>query len=100
MSTPKRKDTVRLTPEDFGMLATFALRYSMGRQTYAPDFVINVVRSHLDELTYKDLYVMLQDCEAQKRSDNYGSVSIDKPSWLKWHKEVQLAIKRLEGNNA
>ena len=80
--------------EDFGTLAICAIRYCFGRMTYMPDLVRDIVRPHLKELTDKDLGVMLEDCEFQKRMNMYGDPVIDKPGWLQWKVELEKEKKR------
>ena len=72
----------------FGVLAVCAIRYCQGRQTYMPDFVRSAIRPHLQELTDKDIGVMIHDCEYQRICDLYGDKRIDKPGWLEWEQEL------------
>lgn len=79
---------VKLKKPDFGTLAICAVRYCMGRQTYMPELVRDIIRPHLQEMTDRDIAVMLSDCDFQRSCDAYGDVSIDKPGWLKWEREL------------
>lgn len=86
-----------ITQEDFGTLCICAIRYCHGRQTYMPELVREIITPHLKELSDKDLQVMINDCDYQKRFNLYGDERIDKPGWVKW-KEILLAEKqRREG---
>lgn len=86
-----------ITQEDFGTLCICAIRYCQGRQTYAPDLVRSIIIPHLHNLSDKDLGVMINDCDYQKRFRLYGGERIDMPGWLRW-KELLLAEKqRREG---
>lgn len=88
---------IRISENNFGILAICAIRYCQGRQTYMPDLVRSVVKNHLDEVEDNDLAVMIADCEFQEWANLYGDEKIDKPGWLKW-KETLLAEKvRREG---
>lgn len=69
-----------------------------GRQTYMPDLVRDIIRPHLKELSDKDLGVMIQDCEFQKRMDLYGDPGIDKPGWIQWKEELLKEKQRREQN--
>lgn len=88
---------ITLSEEDFGTLAICAIRYCHGRQTYMPDMVRGIVREHLAEVEDRDLTVMIDDCEFQKRANLYGDDKIDKPGWLKWREE--LLAERERRNN-
>lgn len=83
-----------ISKEDFGTLAICSIRYCHGRMTYIPDMVRDIVRPHLQELSDKDLTVMLEDCKFQKRANLYGDPRIDKPAWLKWEEELKQEKKR------
>lgn len=78
----------RLKEDDFGTLAICAIRYCHGRQTYMPGLVRGIIRSHLKELSDKDLNIMIEDCGFQERMHLYGDERIDKPGWIKWREEL------------
>ena len=82
--------------EDFGTLCICAIRYCHNRQTYMPSLVRAIIRPHLKELSDKDLSVMIEDCEYQRRFELYGDPNIDKPEWLKW--EQALLAERDQRN--
>lgn len=76
-------EITKINCEDFGCLAVCAIRYCQGRQTYMPDLVRGIVKGHINEVTDKDLQVMINDCESQARWGDYGS-EYDKQEWLEW----------------
>lgn len=84
----------RLEPEDFGTLCICALRYCHGRQTYMPGLVRQIIRPHLTELSYRDLSVMIDDCDFQRRFNLYGDPMIDKPGWIEWEQELMRERER------
>ena len=90
---------IKLNKAGFGTLAICAIRYCQGRQTYMPDMVREIVRGHLAEVDDRDLDVMIDDCEFQKRMNLYGDEKIDKPDWLKWREEL-LAERERRSNGA
>ena len=77
-----------ISKESFATLAICALRYSMGRQTYMPDMVRGIVKPQLPNVSDKDLNTMIEDCEFQRKIDNYGDPVIDKPGWVKWEQTL------------
>lgn len=79
---------------DFGTLCICALRYCMGRQTYMPSLVRDIIRPLIPKLSNKDIVIMLQDCEFQKKYDMYGDPSIDKPGWEEWQEELLIEQAR------
>ena len=83
---------ISTSQENFGTLAICAIRYCHGRQTYMPSLVQGIVRTHIEQVSDKDLAVMIEDCNFQERMNLYGDNNIDKPGWLTW-KEMLLAEK-------
>ena len=89
-------NSIKMSIKDFGILAICAIRYCQGRETYMPALVRGIVRPHLQELSDKDLAVMLDDCEFQRRMKLYGDDHIDRPGWLEWERELQAEKERRE----
>ena len=85
---------IKLSQEDFGTLAICAIRYCHGRQTYMPDFVRRIITPHLQEISDKDLSVMIDDCVFQRNMKLYGDERIDKPGWLKWQETLKEEERR------
>ena len=85
---------VKIDEDGFGTLAVCALRYTFGRQTYMPDLVRGIIRTHLTEITNEDLAVMIEDCHYQERMNLYGDERIDKPGWIKWEEELRAELYR------
>ena len=90
---------IKLNPEDFATLAICAIRYCHGRQTYMPGLVQGIIRPHLTELSDMDLSVMLQDCESMTLFD-YGSPTIDRPNWERWHEDLKKEKERRENGKS
>lgn len=87
-------DDIKITSDAFGTLAICAIRYCHGRQTYMPYLVRGIIKAHLAEISDKDLAVMIEDCNFQRRCDLYGDEKIDKPDWLKWEQELLAERER------
>lgn len=85
--------SVELSEEQFGILSICALRYCHGRRTYMPSLVQKIVGTHLSELSDKDIEVMVNDCQFQRRFDLYGD-DCDKVDWLKWEEKVIAESRR------
>lgn len=90
---------IKINDEPFGVLAVCALRYCHGRETYMPDLVRKAIRPHLKELSDKDIGVMINDCDYQRRYDLYGDKMIDKPGWLEWERELIAERERRLNND-
>ena len=87
-----------LKQEDFGTLCICAIRYCQGRQSYMPSLVRDIIRPHLKELDDRDLSVMIQDCDFQRRFNLYGSDTIDKPGWIEWEQTLKDEQERRKNN--
>ena len=87
---------IKLSEDKFGALAICALRYCQGRQTYMVGTVIEIVTAFLEKVTDKDLRVMIEDSQSQRRYDRYGDPVIDKPYWLRFEQALLNERKRRE----
>ena len=85
--------SIELSEEQFGILSICALRYCHGRRTYMPSLVQRIVGTHLSELSDRDIKVMMDDCQFQRRFNLYGD-DCDKVDWLKWEERVIAESKR------
>lgn len=72
---------INATSDSFAFICICAIRYCMGRMTYAPGIVIPVVLGNLDKFSDKNLGVLIRDAEEQKQRGNYGDPKVDKPLW-------------------
>ena len=84
----KRDQTdIILTQENIGILVTCATRYAIGRQSYKPYLVTNIVRPLLDKLDDKTLGCLIRDIEG---APSLGDVVIDAPMWWNLLDEAKL----------
>ena len=89
-------DEIKLSAEDFAVLAQCAIRYCQGIQTYMPDMVRGIVRPHLKELADLDIARLLIDAEDQVR---FGDERIGKLGWIKWHEDLKNEQNRRSNHN-
>lgn len=82
---------IKIDPSEFGFLAISAVRYGLGRRTYAPSLICDYIKPHIRNLTDRDLYVMLQDVEG---CGDYGDSTIDKPVWMKFKQDLYDEYKK------
>lgn len=85
---------ISVNEHKFGILAICAIRYCQDRQTYMPDLVRGIVASLLPKLEDRDIDIMLDDCDFQRRMNLYGDGRIDKPGWLKWEEVLKAEKNR------
>ena len=89
---------IEIGQQDFGTLCICALRYCHGRRTYMPSLVQEIVGKHMSELSDRDIQVMLEDCDFQRRMELYGD-ECDRIDWLKWEQKVRDEQKEREKND-
>ena len=83
-----------LKQNELGTLCICAIRYCHGRMSYMPSMVMEIVGKHLEDISDKDLKIMVEDCDFQKKMDLYGDPVIDKPDWLRWKETLEKEKKR------
>lgn len=77
--------------KDFGFVCICAVRYCLGRRTYAPAAVMGFIKPLLSTLDDKTLYVMARDIA---EADNLGDTEIDVPMWAEFLAEIEKERKR------
>ena len=94
-TTTGNKDGIKFVPvnDDFGIILTCAVRYSLGRQTYMPELVINFINPLLSQLSDKTLYCMSKDIS---EANSYGDEYIDKPKWNWFLNNIKAEIEKRE----
>lgn len=88
-----------LSNDDFSILAICAIRYCHGRQTYMPGLVRDIIKPHLQDISDKDLNVMINDCDFQEWMNLFGDGRIDKPGWIQWRQVLIEERERREKND-
>lgn len=89
----REDDGIRIEPYDdqFGLVLNCAVRYAIGRSTYVPASVQNVITPMLRKLNDRTLYTFCQDIKDAK---GLGDGSIDAPGWMQFLSEVQAERER------
>ena len=83
-----------LKQNELGTLCICAIRYCHGRMSYMPSLVMEIVGKHLEDISDKDLKIMVEDCDFQEKMNLYGDPVIDKPDWLRWKETLEKEKKR------
>lgn len=91
------KNYVNVHLENFGLLAICAIRYCQGRQTYMPSMVQDIIKTHIKDITNRDLATLIEDCKFQERMNLYGDEHIDKPKWLEFR--LMLINEKMRRSN-
>ena len=70
-----------ITSKEFQQFIIYAERYAIGRTTYVPSEVNNIILKYLSFITNSTLGVLIQDIELEANREMLG-MDFDKKMWL------------------
>lgn len=74
-------------------ILVYAMRYALGRQTYAPSTVLDNIQHNIDLFSANDLKLLIRDIDKQK---NYGyGMECDEKLWLGLRAYLQNELNEL-----
>lgn len=79
---------MEINTNDFGALCVCAVRYCIGRRTYMPGLIQDIVREHFEDIPTNDLQVILKERDVPVRID-----PCDQAGWLKFWEDVETEIR-------
>lgn len=80
--------------EDLCFVITCAIRYCLGRKTYAPHKVIKFVTPLLPYLDDVSLDCIMRDLSNPVTYGGFGDPHIDEPAWMSFKQEVGAEIQK------
>lgn len=75
----------------------YALRYSLGRRTFAPTTVIENIKHNINKFRKTDLELIIRDIEEQKNFGGYGD-KCDIDNWLNFKQYIGQQLDILESD--
>ena len=72
---------ITITDDEFQQFIIYAERYAIGRMTYVPSEVNNIILKYLPRISSNTLGVLIQDIELEADRDMLG-MDFDKKMWL------------------
>ena len=72
---------ITITDDEFQQFIIYAERYAIGRMTYVPGEVNNIILKYLPFITNNTLGVLTQDIELEANREMLG-MDFDKKMWL------------------
>ena len=72
---------ITITDDEFQQFIIYAERYAIGRMTYVPSEVNNIILKYLPRISSNTLGVLIQDIELEANRDMLG-MDFDKKMWL------------------
>jgi len=86
------KDDVTLSKFEFEDMLIYAQRYAIGRMTFAPRDVCDLINKHITELSKNTLTVIKKDIEQHKMDNQLGNPKIDAPEWIKTLENINRVL--------
>lgn len=77
----------------FGEMLNYAVRYALGRRSYAVGDTVSFIMPLIPYLTTRTLYVMHRDIKEQAERDLLG-MDCDKVDWMKLYKAIGEEMER------
>ena len=91
------KTYVKLNTRDFSTLAICAVRYSLGRLSYMPSLVCEIIEKHIDKIDSSSLFVLQRDVREYLTTDGYThAFSGIKDTWNNFLKFIEEKIDEAE----
>lgn len=79
--------------DDFNEMLEFALRYAIGRQSYAPMDVIHYIKPKLKYLLHNTLHIMFQDIDEElERNKRMQWEMAYKKEWMELREAIRQEI--------
>ena len=72
---------ITITDDEFQQFIIYAERYAIGRMTYVPSEVNNIILKYLPRISSNTLGVLIQDIELEANREMLG-MDFDKKMWL------------------
>lgn len=79
--------------EDTGAIIIFALRYCVGRRSYAPSLVIEWVKRHWNVISPLDQAIIYRDLKDDFGSEREMGDDCDLARWLEFRDWIESKIK-------
>lgn len=89
-----KKPVIRLDDDDFGAVLNWAVRYCMGRMTYAPSMTIEFITPLLPHLSMKTLWCFERDIDERKKDGKSFGMNCDEEAWMKFWEAVKVEMER------
>lgn len=104
----KMRDFINALPsmvadDNFGMMMNLAVRYALGRMTYAVSSTVDFITPLIPNLSNRTLHCFDRDMLAQQKlglDNGFGDPAIDEPCWMNFWNDVrwELATRSLKAN--
>lgn len=90
--------TIPVSGVDLSDLLVFATRYTLGRATYAPGTVCQILRRHLPHILMGDLRTIIRDIRTHAQKTDLGH-AMDAADWMATLGLLEAELERREEGN-
>jgi hypothetical protein len=92
------KPVIDLRDDNFGAVLNWAVRYCLGRMTYAPSMTIEFITPLLPYLNDKALWCFDEDIDSRKREGRGFGMDCDEIMWMRFWEAVKAERERRKAN--
>lgn len=93
-TTKPKKPIIDPTDDDFGAMLNWAVRYCLGRMTYAPSMTIQFITPLIPYLSDRTLWCFDSDIEDHKKYGLGFGMDFDERDWMMFWENVKAEIKK------
>lgn len=97
MSENENIISIPVNADDFCFICTCAVRYALGRQSYAPSIVVSFVQDHMAQMDIRAVSAMIREIETQ---DDWGEEAhgdkYSKKLWMELLSDLNDRLTQLE----
>lgn len=86
---------IKINKDDLQDLIIYAERYSLGRMTFAPHTIKQIILNHLSDIKTGTIKVIISDIERERDREHLG-MECDKVTWLDLLDVLKSEIKKRE----
>ena len=98
MAREKNKPVIDLQDDNFGAVLNWAVRYCLGRMTYAPSMTVEFITPLLPYLNDRTLWCFDSDIEERKRHRESFGMECDEEMWMRFWGAVIAERERRKEN--
>ena len=95
---PKKKTPTVPVDDRLGEMLNWAVRYCLGRRTYAPHDTMEYCKPLIPHLSNRTLWCMQSDIKEAIEHEALGDPIVDAPAWKDFYKLVCMEIERRDAH--
>lgn len=89
-----KKPVINLQDDNFGAVLNWAVRYCLGRMSYAPSMTVEFITPLLPYLNYRTLWCFDKDIEERKEDGYSFGMDFDEAMWMRFWEAVKDEMER------